>query len=551
MFAQLVQLNRIYVSSGDSALGAPRKRRISAIESSSTPWEELNLSALVQGRTLIRSAFRSETTPAAGSLTVLGDAPIAAFAGAVVGCLTTEHFSAFGIAPDIASALTTALVCGLLLVTGTTGLFAGAFFFALYGGTFAGMTPISWLGESAPGALSVVLAIVGGVVFFVVARLDNRSAAPIGKGCGGRFGAVAIVASFLFVELVGPLGVDTSRFHAVAAGAFDVEPWSAVRAFFVCLVGIFLTLYVLRQRGIADGSAAIRIFIASAAALFGLIVLHLGDPDDAAATDAFYAGCFLGMSTPDRLKGWFQPVSGAVVLIVLLVPVRAYLNGFGGGLGLAAFIAVMLLVAVRRATAWMLMGNRSFTTAIASAAIALFLMIGLISAEPLAEDVLVAIDTPASEPTAELSDAASAGPVVGQPAPGAADKEIPIADTAPPSTAGQSAARIPDAGAEDEEALFREFVQYRSHVTLETSDTASPQRATEVRTTARDPHIHSQAAASGPRLLFPPLAGGGAVRPRQTMVRRTDFGDRQKKPAPKSSLQASRQDRQTAASAAP
>ena len=93
----------------------------------------------------LHSAVLIETTPAAGQLTntLLGDAPIAAFAGAVVGCLTTEQFSAFGIAPDIASALATALLCGLLLITRTTCLFAGAFFSALYGGTFVGMTPIA------------------------------------------------------------------------------------------------------------------------------------------------------------------------------------------------------------------------------------------------------------------------------------------------------------------------------------------------------------------------------------------------------------------------
>jgi len=90
----------------------------------------------------LRSAFRIETTPTAGELTdplpgdapvaVLGNAPLAAFAGAAVGCLATEHFSTFGIVPAIASALATALVCGLLLVTRTTGLFAGAFFSALW-----------------------------------------------------------------------------------------------------------------------------------------------------------------------------------------------------------------------------------------------------------------------------------------------------------------------------------------------------------------------------------------------------------------------------------
>src|SRR3984893_10618194 len=97
-----------------------------------------------------RPALPIETAPAAGQLTdiLVCDAPTAAFAGAVVGCLTTEQFSAFGIGPDIASALATAVLCGLLLVTRQTSLFAGAFFSALYGGAFSGITPVGRLGES-------------------------------------------------------------------------------------------------------------------------------------------------------------------------------------------------------------------------------------------------------------------------------------------------------------------------------------------------------------------------------------------------------------------
>jgi hypothetical protein len=576
--------------------------------------------ALRRRREELHSAFLIETMPAAGQLTdtLLGDAPTAAFAGAFVGCLTTEHFRAFGIVPDIASASATALLCGLLLVTRTTRLFAGTFFTGLYGGTFAGVTPIAWLTESEAGALSVALSIVCGLVFFVVARLDGRSAAPIGTGCGGRLGAIAIVASSLFVELVRPLlGADTSRFHSVAAGAFDVGPWSAIRGFLVCLVGIFGTLFVLRRR-IADGSVPVRIFIASTAALLGLIVLHFGDPDDAAAMDAFYAGCFLGMSTPDRLKGWFPPVFGALVLIVLLVPVRDFLNGFGGGLGLAAFIAVMLLIAVNRATAWMtrdmLTGNTSFATTIASAAIALFLMIGLISAEQLAADVPISVATLASESTAELPDTTSVRLVVGKPAPGAADNPIPIGislinaaaddvvllsglpsgstmmngrpsatggwqlsareladaairpaqgfvggaditvelrhvdqsiidrrelhlewagpaprtttDVAQPLTAELSAAQIPDAVTEDEEALFRAFLRYKGHATLETPGTAPPPGSADVGITSSGPDVRSHAAAAD----LPPA--GGAVRSRQPIVRRANFSDRQKKPPP-------------------
>jgi hypothetical protein len=386
---------------------------------------------LRRGLEELGSVVLIQTTPAAGQLKdkILGDAPIAAFAGAFLGCVTTEFFSASGILPCIASALATALLCGLLLVTRTTSLFAGTFFSALYGGTFAGMTPIVWLGDSGTGALSVALSIVCGLIFFVVAELDSRSAKPIGIGCGGRLGAIAVVASFLFVELVRPLGADTSRFHAAVAGAFDVEPWSAIRAFFACLAGIVGTLVVLRQPYIADGGVPVRIFIASAAALSGLIVLQLGNPDDAPAMEAFYAGCFLGMSTLDRLKGWLQPVFGALVLVVVLVPVHAFLNGFGGGLGFAAFVAVILLVGFSRATAWMTRdmraGNRSFATAMASAAIAAFLVIGLISAEPVAEEVS-SVATAASGLMAESSVAASVRMVVERPAPEAADHPIPI-----------------------------------------------------------------------------------------------------------------------------
>ena len=587
----------------------------------------------------LRSTFLIQKTQAAGRSTnrPFDNAPIAAFAGAFLGCLATECFSVSGTIPCIASAWATAIVCGLLLVTRTASLFAGAFFPALYGGTFAGMTPIFWLSDGATGALSVALSIVCGLVFFVVAELDSRSAAPIGIGCGGRLGAIAVVASFLFVELVLPLGADTSRFHTVAADAFDIEPRSAIRAFFACLAGIVGTLFVLRQRRMADGSIQVRIFIASAAALVGLIALHADNPDDAPAMDAFYAGSFLGMSTLDRLKGWFQPVSGAVVLIVVLVPVRAFLNGFGGGLGLAAFIAVMLLIALSRATAWMtrnppLMDGRNLARAIAGAIIAVCLIIGLISAEPPAEQVPVSVGTAALVSTAEAPDATPVRLVVGKPQPGAADKAIPIsislvnaaaddvvilsglpsgstlpkgrlsatggwqlsadeladcairpaqgfvggadvtvearradqsiidrqelhlewagpapratADVAPPLAARVSIGQIPDPHTDDDEALFREFLQSRGH--------AAPAHPT--RTAARGLHLRSQAAAStgpqptGSNLAILPLAGG-AVRPPHPLAPRGDLSDHQKKLP--GSLPAPRQDRPTAVSAAP
>jgi hypothetical protein len=393
-------------------------------------------------RFVSRTAFLIRWAPAAGQSTdtCLDDAPVAAFAGAFLGCFTTVYFSAAQIPPDIASALAAALLCGVLLLTRTTGLFAGAFFPALYGGTFAGMTPILWLSDSAAGhlaeamgALSIALSIVCGLAFFAVVKLDTRSAAPFGVGCGGRLGAIATVASFLFIELAGPLGADTSRFHSVGAGAFDVEPWSAIFGFLACLAGISATLFVLRRRRIADGGVAERIFIASAVALLGLVVLILGDRDHARMLDDFYAGCFLGMSAPNRLKGWFQPVLGALVLIVVLAPVHAFLHDFGGSLGLAAFITAMLLVAWSRTAAWTTSGTTrniltrsgSLGTAVASVLVAVFVPIGLTTADPPAEEVPGSLDTTA-QPTAAGSEATLVRLVIGNVSPGTVGAPIPL-----------------------------------------------------------------------------------------------------------------------------
>jgi hypothetical protein len=385
-----------------------------------------------------RSAFPIQRKP-----TVLNNAPVAAFAGAFLGCLTTLCFSAVGIVPGIASALATALLCGQLLVTRTTRLFAGVFFPALYGGTFGGMTPIFWLGDGASGhsaaltgALSVSLSVVCGLAFFVVVKFDTRSAAPIGAGYGGRLGAIATVASFLFVELVRPLGADVDRFHSIEAGALDVAPWSAILEFLACLVGIFGTLFVLRHQRVAAAGVPEKIFIASAVALVGLMILHLGSPNDARMLDAYYAGCFLGMSTPDRLKGWVQAVLGAVVLTVLLVPVRAFMPGFGGSLGLAAFASGMLLVAFGRATDFttreMLTSNSSLGTALANVMIAVSLGLGSLphwsSATPdrLAEEAAGSIGTPGSEPITESPARTLAQLVIDKAAPGAGDEAIPL-----------------------------------------------------------------------------------------------------------------------------
>ena len=290
---------------------------------------------------------------------LVNSAPAAAFAGAFLGCLATLHLSAYGFVPAIASALATVLLCGPLLVTRTTGLFPGEFFAPIYGGTFAGMTPVLDLRDNAPGAslmpasaLFVLLSIVSGIAFCVVAEIDARSGRRLAGGYGGRSGAIATVASFLFVEAALLLGADDRLFRAAHAEMLDAGLRSLALTCAAGMIGMCATLLVLRRRSVASAEPAERIFIAAAVALIGMMVLYLNDANDAHTLDAFYAGCFLGMSTPERLKGWIQPVLGVILLTAILVVDKTLLPDIGGGLGFAAFVAVVVLQAPSRLTTW-------------------------------------------------------------------------------------------------------------------------------------------------------------------------------------------------------
>jgi len=293
----------------------------------------------------------------AGAL--VDSAPTAAFAGAFLGCLATLHFSAGGFVPAIASALATTLLCGPLLITRTTSLFPGELFAAIYGGSFAGMTPVLGLSDTTTAAsvmtataLFILLSIASGLAFCVVAEIDARSGRRLAGGCGGRSGAIATVASFLFVEAASLFGADGHPFRVAHADMLAVDPKSLVLTCAASMIGMCATLAALRPRSVALADPAERIFIAAAVALIGLMVLHLNAGNDTRTMDAFYAGCFLGMSTPERLKGWVQAGLGAILLTAMLVLVKALLPDIGGGLGFAAFVTVAVLLAPSRMTAW-------------------------------------------------------------------------------------------------------------------------------------------------------------------------------------------------------
>jgi len=290
----------------------------------------------------------------------------AAFAGAFLGCLATLHLSAFGVVPEIASALVTTLLGGQLLVARSTIQLTGELVPAVYGGAFGGMTSVLWLsgiGSDHPivlaGALFISLSIVCGLAFSAVAVFDNYSGRRLAHGYGGRSGAIATGACVLFVELASLCGADGRLFRAARADLADVSLGSLAPLVAACLAGTAVSLLVLRRERVAASDLADKTFVASLVALIGLMFVHLMSPTDARLLDAFYAGCFLGMSSRERLNGWIEAVLGAVVLACLIVWVSIFIPGIGGGLGLAAFGTVAFLVTLKQFTRFILPINRS------------------------------------------------------------------------------------------------------------------------------------------------------------------------------------------------
>jgi hypothetical protein len=285
-------------------------------------------------------------------------APFAAFLGALLGCLTTSYLIELGIAPAIASALATTLLCGQVLVIRATRSLPAELFTAIYGGAFGGMTSVHWFSNNAsdPSLLELnilltSLATICGFAFCIVAAFDERTSRPFACGYGGRSGAIAAAACLVFVELASLAGADDRLFRAARADVLGAAPTPAVLTFVACLMGTFAVLLPLRSQRLKSATTADRVFLSAAIALIGMTCLQLSGLGDAAALDAFYAGCFLGMSTPERMKGRIEAVLAAVVLAALLVRVKRLLPGVGGSLGLATFLTVAVFVALSRVTA--------------------------------------------------------------------------------------------------------------------------------------------------------------------------------------------------------
>ncbi|GLH79143.1 hypothetical protein SSBR45G_40520 [Bradyrhizobium sp. SSBR45G] len=276
------------------------------------------------------------------------DLPVAllvSFAGAFFGCLATLHLSALGLSPALASAAVTVVLCAGLVVASPDNLAATAFSSSVYGGSFSGMTPIGQVSESVartglpPEASLYLLSIFCGLLFCMLTAVEIQRRVVLLQGYGGRLGVLAAIGSLLFVTLGPWLAGQGESLHLAHLNQFDQELGGSLAILAACLAGTFLTIIIQRLPHVAEAGRAARTVASATLAFAGMAVMQALWSDQRCLVDAYYAGCFLGMSSPQRLSGPLQPIVAALTLTAVLIQASTVLPMVGGSLGLAAFIA--------------------------------------------------------------------------------------------------------------------------------------------------------------------------------------------------------------------
>ncbi|CAL80129.1 hypothetical protein; putative membrane protein [Bradyrhizobium sp. ORS 278] len=275
----------------------------------------------------------------------LSVALLVSFAGAFLGCLATLHLSALGLPPTLASAAVTVVLCAGLMIASPDNLAATTFASSVYGGSFSGMTPMAQISESVvrtglpPEASPYLLSIFCGLLFCMLTAVEIQRRVVLLQGYGGRLGVLATIGSLLFVTLGPWVAGQGEALHLAHLNQFDRELDDSLAILAACLAGTFLTIFIQRLPRVAAAGRASRTFASATLAFAGMAIMQVLWPDQRCFVDAYYAGCFLGMSSPQRLSGPLQPIVAALTLTVVLVQASTVLPMVGGSLGLAAFIA--------------------------------------------------------------------------------------------------------------------------------------------------------------------------------------------------------------------
>lgn len=261
---------------------------------------------------------------------------------AALACAATFLLAGVGLDANLASAAGTLGAClGLRMATRAPLTLDVAV--AAYGASFVGMTRIFWLDSLAAILLAGLGLCAAAVLAFVLLARHDCAERPVARGCGGRLGTVAALASLGALQALGLMGIDVAAFAPGAAAAGGTPLFGTLVP---SVIGASATVLAMRRTSRADEPAA-RVIAAVAVAGLGLGAMLLVLPPGHGALAAFYAGCFLGMCTRERLFGRLDLLAGCTLLVPALALVGRVMPGVGGGLGLAAFIAVLATLALK------------------------------------------------------------------------------------------------------------------------------------------------------------------------------------------------------------
>ena len=195
---------------------------------------------------------------------------------------------------------------------------------AIYCGTFTGMTSLMFFTN---GIDALIAGIVTGIVFVLSLNIF--------KGFGGKLGSIAFLSVFISIIILNKWTIiNDLQTQAVTRFSYD----DLVILFFVSLIGISLTYYFAI---FADGNSVLSSSLLSLA--FVLVINSLFTPSTTLSSilPPFFMGAtFVGMSSKKFLGNFNRHLYIAILYFAVYFLFINSFIGFGGKLGLMAFIAV-------------------------------------------------------------------------------------------------------------------------------------------------------------------------------------------------------------------
>lgn len=265
-------------------------------------------------------------------------------------CLLALGLQHLGIHPVPSSALVTVLLVG----TFATIELGGACGPAIMCGSFAGMSllpdllppPEFDLMERAKMLFPLLLSTGVGLVYLCTHSLSERYPNIMLNGFGGKLGATAFVATLLCTiaasAICGQSSPPTLSWSEVLpqlhGNLFSIVTLSSIAA---CVAGAVVPLMV-QGRGIYQLTANSRVVVT---ALWGLCVggmLLLIPVHGGTLASSWYMGTFVSMTAFEVISPiTFLMVAGALAPLFLSI-FRLPFHGYGGVLGLCAFLSVIV-----------------------------------------------------------------------------------------------------------------------------------------------------------------------------------------------------------------